>query len=150
MPPLFIMIFVFLAIVITHAIEIENFTTIYPSAVSPNDTRIPLTLGLMVSFSGDYVTSSSVAGVQLALDLINENSSLLPGYRLQYKLTDSQVCLAGSCIDYASYNGQTCMAYLSTVYARIRTYAFSYLRNRVVLSLFIYMSPYRVMPGTGK
>ena len=94
MPSLLKMIVVFLAIVITHAIEVEDLSTIYPSVVSPNDTRIPLTLGLMVSFSGDYVTSSSVAGVQLALDLINENSSLLPGYRLQYKLTDSQVRLA--------------------------------------------------------
>ena len=124
MPPLFIMIFVFLAIVITHAIEIGNFTTIYPSAVSPNDTRIPLTLGLMVSFSGDYVTSSSVAGVQLALDLINENSSLLPGYRLQYKLTDSQVRLAGS-LTMHPHNGQT-------------------------TAWFTYISPYRAMPCTGK
>ncbi|KAL5499598.1 hypothetical protein EMCRGX_G011046 [Ephydatia muelleri] len=84
----FLAIFVFFS---GHASkQVGDFDSIYPSNVSLSDTRSPLTIALMMSFSGDYVTYNSLSGVQLALDLINENSSLLPGYRLQYKLTDSQ------------------------------------------------------------
>eukprot|EP00731_Ephydatia_muelleri_P012366 Em0006g1260a len=86
----FEVVVLFSSFVVALGSRLEDFKSIYPSVKNGNDTRIPLTLGLMVSFSGDYVTSSSIASVQIALDLINENSSLLPGYRLQYKLTDSQ------------------------------------------------------------
>ena len=88
----FLAIFVFFS---GHASkQVGDFDSIYPSNVSLSDTRSPLTIALMMSFSGDYVTYNSLSGIQIALDLINENSSLLPGYRLQYKLTDSQVCNA--------------------------------------------------------
>ena len=90
----FEVVVLFSSFVVALGSRLEDFKSIYPSVKNGNDTRIPLTLGLMVSFSGDYVTSSSIASVQIALDLINENSSLLPGYRLQYKLTDSQVGIA--------------------------------------------------------
>ena len=134
MPPLFIMIFVFLAIVITHAIKIENFTTIYPSAVSPNDTRIPLTLGLMVSFSGDYVTSSSVAGVQLALDLINENNNS----------TGIQTA-----IQVDRFSGTSCwlIDYASTQWADMHGLS---INGVCGTAWFTYISPYRAMPCTGK
>ena len=63
---------------------------VYPP-VQQNDTRTPLYFGFITSFSGDFVSSGSVPGVQVALDQINSNPSLLPGYTLHYTLTDSQV-----------------------------------------------------------
>ena len=60
---------------------------IYPNA---NDSRVPLTLGLMLSFTGDYVTLGAIPGIQLAIDIVNDGA-LLSGYRLQYSLSDSQV-----------------------------------------------------------
>ena len=61
---------------------------IYPAAA--NDSRVPLTLGLMLAFTGDYVTLGAIPGIQLAIDIVN-NGTLLSGYRLQYSLSDSQV-----------------------------------------------------------
>ena len=71
---------------------VEGLDHVYPSNVTPGDGRTPLTLGLMLSFSGDYITKGAIPGIQLAVDIIN-GGSLLPGYRLQYSLTDSQVRL---------------------------------------------------------
>ena len=51
----------------------------------------PLYIGLILSFGGDYDSSGSVPGVQIALDQINADPDLLPGYTLHYTLTDSNV-----------------------------------------------------------
>ncbi|KAL5470784.1 hypothetical protein EMCRGX_G028803 [Ephydatia muelleri] len=69
--------------------DLEGQDHMYPSTVAPGDTRTPLTLGLMLSFSGDYVTKDAIPGVQIAVDTINAGD-FLPGYRLQYSLTNSQ------------------------------------------------------------
>eukprot|EP00731_Ephydatia_muelleri_P021210 Em0013g937a len=69
--------------------DLEGQDHIYPSTVAPGDTRTPLTLGLMLSFSGDYVTKDAIPGIQIAMDTINAGD-ILPGYRLQYSLTNSQ------------------------------------------------------------
>ena len=50
-----------------------------------------LYFALMMSFSGNTKTSGTIPGVQAALDGINGDSTLLPGYKLHYTLTDSQV-----------------------------------------------------------
>eukprot|EP00731_Ephydatia_muelleri_P021199 Em0013g926a len=63
--------------------DLEGQDHMYPSTVAPGDTRTPLTLGLMLSFSGDYVTKDAIPGVQIAVDTINAGD-FLPGYRLQY------------------------------------------------------------------
>ena len=65
-------------------------TTIYPP-VDENDPNSQLYFGLMVSFDQEMNTSSNVAGVQLALDRINNDPSLLQNYTLHYVLSDSQV-----------------------------------------------------------
>ena len=70
--------------------DLEGQDHIYPSTVAPGDTRTPLTLGLMLSFSGDYVTKDAIPGIQIAVDTINAGD-ILPGYILQYSLTNSQV-----------------------------------------------------------
>ena len=67
-----------------------GYLDIYPP-VDENDTRTPLYFALLQSFGGDYDGSGSVAGLQVALDRINNDSTLLSGYSLHYTLTDTQV-----------------------------------------------------------
>ena len=47
----------------------------------------------MLAFSGDFVSAPLASGVQIALNLINEDKSLLPGYKLHYTFSDSKVCV---------------------------------------------------------
>ena len=51
----------------------------------------PLYVALMMSFGGDFDSSGVIPGVQLALNQINSEPSMLPGYTLHYTLTDTQV-----------------------------------------------------------
>ena len=57
---------------------------------SPNKS-CPLYIALSVSFGGEYLSSGVTASIQYALDQINNDTSLLPGYSLHYTVTDSQV-----------------------------------------------------------
>ena len=54
--------------------------------------RTPLHFALIQSLGGQYDGSGAVAGVKVALDTINNNDSILPGYSLHYTFADSQVC----------------------------------------------------------
>ena len=67
-----------------------GYLDVYPP-VDENDTRTPLYFALLQSFGGDLNASGSVAGLQVALDRINSDPILLPGYSLHYTLTDTQV-----------------------------------------------------------
>ena len=61
------------------------------SCVPSGNRKCPLYIALMVSFGSEYDSRGVIPGVQLALDQINANPDLLPGYSLHYTLTDSQV-----------------------------------------------------------
>ena len=67
----------------------------YPSLDSNNTCptkTTPLYFGLIQSFSASQIDGSgTVAGINIALDRINSNCSLLPGYSLHYTVADSQV-----------------------------------------------------------
>ena len=67
---------------------------VYPSLDSigcPGKTT-PLYFGLIQSFDADqFDGSGAIAGVNVALDRINRNCSLLPGYSLHYTVADSKV-----------------------------------------------------------
>ena len=66
------------------------YLQVYPE-VDENDERTPLYFALMLSFGGDYTTIGALPAVQIALDYINSEPSILPGYSLHYTLTDSLV-----------------------------------------------------------
>lgn len=68
------------------------YLQIYPP-VNASDDRIKLHFALMLSFGGDYTSIGALPGVQIALDYINSQPSILPGYTLHYTLSDSQVML---------------------------------------------------------
>ena len=72
------------------ASTVRSYLQIYPP-INENDTRTPLYFALLQSFGGQYNGSGSVAGLQVALDRINKDPNLLPGYTLHYTLTDTQV-----------------------------------------------------------
>ncbi len=58
----------------------------------------PLYIGVSLSFGGSFDSSSGVPGVQVALNEINSDPNLLPGYTLHYTLTDSHVsCNIAAC-----------------------------------------------------
>ena len=71
------------------------YLQVYPDTDPSRETSVGLKslyFALMMSFGGDYRSSGAIPGVQVALDQINSDPTLLPGYQLHYTLTDSQVC----------------------------------------------------------
>lgn len=85
MMPLLLLLFSLLG----HSASFQPFYP--PGEESDGDTRTSLSIALLMSFGGAFNSSGSVPGVQVALDLINNDTSLLPGYKLGYQLMDSQV-----------------------------------------------------------
>ena len=57
--------------------------------------KCPLFIALSMSFGLEYVSGGVVASIRYALDQINNDTSLLPGYSLHYTLTDSKVGILG-------------------------------------------------------
>ena len=74
---------------IAHVIENNEH---YPPLQS---AKKPLVFGLIMSFGGNIDSSGVVPGVRVALDRINNDTNLLPGYTLHYALSDSRVSLRG-------------------------------------------------------
>ena len=77
--------------------NINDYIDVYPDPTDPEvlQGRTPLFFTMIQSLGGTLVQfdgSGSVAGVQVALDRINNDASLLPGYTLHYTLGDSEVC----------------------------------------------------------
>ena len=71
------------------------YLQVYPGTDPSGETSVELKslyFALMMSFGGDFRSSGAIPGVQVALDQINSDPTLLPGYQLHYTLTDSQVC----------------------------------------------------------
>ena len=57
-----------------------------------NDSRIPLYFSYITTKTGDYVGAGAIPAVDLALEQINNSSSILPNYTLEYTdILDSMV-----------------------------------------------------------
>ena len=48
-------------------------------------TKLPLHIAYYTSKSGTFVSSGTIPAVDLALDLINDDDGILPGYNLSYE-----------------------------------------------------------------
>jgi len=66
---------------------------VYPGLENVPNGTTPLYFALMQSFSGSYVSAGGIPGLMVALDEINSNSSVLPGYSLHYTLSDNAVSM---------------------------------------------------------
>jgi len=66
---------------------------VYPNLENVMNGTTPLYFALMQSFSGGYVSAGGIPGLMVALDEINSNSTVLPGYSLHYTLSDNAVGL---------------------------------------------------------
>ena len=64
-----------------------------PDPAAGANGTCPLYIALMMSFGGDFVSSGVIPGVQLAINQINSDPSILPGYTLHYTLLDTQVAM---------------------------------------------------------
>ena len=76
------------------------YTDVYPyvdirqdqlSCSASTNGTCPLYIALMVSFGGEFNSSGVIPGVQLALDQINNDPTMLPGYTLHYTLEETIV-----------------------------------------------------------
>ena len=65
---------------------------VYPALEDAPEGTTPLYFALMQSFSGGYVSAGGIPALMVALDEINNNSDVLPGYSLHYTLSDNGVC----------------------------------------------------------
>ena len=64
---------------------------VYPDLQDVPNGTTPLYFALMQSFSGGYVSAGGIPGLMVALDEINSNFTVLPGYSLHYTLSDNAV-----------------------------------------------------------
>lgn len=62
-----------------------------PANCNASRGRAPLYFALMLSFEGEFTSADALPGVQIALDYVNNQPSILPGYTLHYTLTNSRV-----------------------------------------------------------
>ena len=117
----------------------------YPP-VDESDGRTPLYFSLIQSFSGQYISAYSLVGLELALDLINNDTALIPGYSLHYVFTDAPVSLRtfiATGIPCVSMEGRiflfyTCIMVLSRVIGKV-----IYTMTRESLRIYICIkSPY--------
>ena len=63
-----------------------------PDGTCPLFFGLLSSFGVLSSFGGVFQSSGCIPAVQIALDEINKDDSILPGYVLHYTLRDSQVC----------------------------------------------------------
>ena len=81
-----------------HAARADDHGVIYPPLSAAHDSRtLPLYVGLIQSYDvtlEDELLESvgTVVGTQIALDHINSDPSMFPGYSLHYNFINSPVC----------------------------------------------------------
>ncbi len=77
---------------------------VYPP-VTNDSMQIDIFIGVIMSLSGPtFISSDVIPGIQLAVDLINNNTNILNGYTLHYVLGDSQVVNSYIRLTYCHYD----------------------------------------------
>ena len=71
--------------------EVNNSLLLNSRYCDPDNQTCPLFIAFLISFGGIYKSNGAIPGVQIALDEINSDPSMLPGYTLHYTLKDSNV-----------------------------------------------------------
>ena len=89
-----ISIFLITELVQSLSYDPDDYLEVYPDPRDPEvlQGRIPLHFAFIQSQSREFNSSGSVAGVKVALDRINNDNSLLPGYTLHFTYANSEVC----------------------------------------------------------
>ena len=93
MSPTFVALAVILAalpILCASSLTPWPYLQVYPPVNESNDST-PLYFALVLSSGGQYTSIGALPGVQIALDYVNSQPDILPGYSLHYTLADSQV-----------------------------------------------------------
>ena len=67
------------------------YKEVYPEVDLNGDLNNHIFFALIQSFGATFNSSGNIAGVKVALDRINNDSSVLPNHVLHYTLTESQV-----------------------------------------------------------
>ena len=70
---------------------LQALPRVYPNDTTGDPGTKHLYFGLMQSFGGSFDGTRNYLGVQVALDQINNDPTMLPGYTLHYTLSDSKV-----------------------------------------------------------
>ena len=65
-------------------------TALIYSGSAQYDNRTELRVAFITSFEGEYDSSIAAPAVRLAANNVNENESILPGYRLVVELVDDR------------------------------------------------------------
>ena len=85
------------AIIITGAERAAIYPVVdYESQSQSEDGKVPLYVGLIQSYDpsspdAQLDSTGTIVGTEIALDHINEDESMLPGYRLHYSFVGSPV-----------------------------------------------------------
>jgi hypothetical protein len=71
----------------------DDYLEVYPDPTMQHaqGNTTPLYFALIQTLTGPVATNGTVAGVKVALDWINNDTSILQGYTLHYTLGDGKV-----------------------------------------------------------
>ena len=74
-------------------LSVLSFQVVYPGNDDQQDSRSNIYIALIMGFgyNNSFNGSGTVPAIQLAVDLINNRTDFLPGYKLNYVLMDSKV-----------------------------------------------------------
>ena len=84
-------VMIIFALVVLAELSSAQYLEIYPDETTGDPETKHLYFGLMQSFGGGADVRQNVAGAQVALEQINKDPTMLPGYTLHYTLSDAQV-----------------------------------------------------------
>ena len=108
------------------------YLQVYPPVNESDDSapvRAPLYFALVLSSGGQYTSIGALPAVQVALDYVNSQPDILPGYSLHYTLSDSQVMRIVYTLSPYPLLLLFCVLISLLKDTFLRTYVSSYIRN---------------------